>query len=77
MANARAFSATMLSLGLLQKTHSMCGMCDSCEVGVSFGTQFTGARPLNDDFIEVFPPTNLACVASASVYVEPRRLGDG
>lgn len=55
MANARAFSATMLSLGLLQKTHPMCGMCDSFDVYVSIAAQFTGARPLNDDFAEVLP----------------------
>ncbi len=55
MANARVFSARMLSLGLLQKTHPMCGMCDSFEVNVSIAAEFTGARLLNDDFVEVLP----------------------
>jgi hypothetical protein len=40
MANARAFSETMLSLGLLQKAHSVCGMGHSFVFEASKGKQF-------------------------------------
>ena len=45
----------MLSLGRLQKTHSLCGMGGPFEVNVSIAAQFTGALPLDDDLAEVLP----------------------
>ena len=45
----------MLSLGRLQKTHSLFGMDGSFGVNLSIAAEFTGARLWNDDFAGVLP----------------------